>query len=131
MLIQNTGNPTSITRSAGEVAPASAPAPQSQPSLPDAAQATISAMAEQAVLPEAAPTPEQLQNAVNQINQTLRQRNSNLEFSIDEDTNKTVVKVVEAETGKIIRQFPSQEALAISRAIDRMQQQGILFEQQA
>ena len=76
------------------------------------------------------PTATQLKNAVDKINQSMREINSNLQFSVDEDTQKMVVKVVESQTGKVIKQFPSEEALAIAKAIDRFQR-GLLVQQKA
>lgn len=76
------------------------------------------------------PSPDQLKNAVNVINQVLRQSNHNLQFSVDSDTKKPVVKMIDTETGEMIRQIPSEETLAISRSIDRFQQ-GVLLRQEA
>ena len=52
-----------------------------------------------------------------------------LKFSIDEDTNKTIVRVTDASTGELIRQLPSEEALAIARSLDKLQ--GLFVKQQA
>jgi flagellar protein FlaG len=80
----------------------------------------------------AEPTAAQLQNAVDHINEAMRQSNSNVEFTIDKDTKQTIIKVIESSTGDVIRQYPSEEVLAIARAIDRMQQQqGLLIKQEA
>lgn len=76
------------------------------------------------------PSPEQLKNAVDVINLVMKHSNNNLQFSVDNDTNRTVVKMVDTETGELIRQFPSEETLAISREIDRFQQ-GLLLKQKA
>ncbi|TCV90167.1 flagellar protein FlaG [Sulfurirhabdus autotrophica] len=76
------------------------------------------------------PSPEQLKNAVDVINLVMKHSNNNLQFSVDTDTNRTVVKMVDTETGELIRQFPSEETLAISREIDRFQQ-GLLLKQKA
>jgi flagellar protein FlaG len=88
----------------------------------------------QATAPVAAkttePTPAQLQGAVDKINSAMKEINSNLQFSIDDDTKRVVVKVVESKTGEVIKQFPSEEALAIAKAIDRFQQ-GLLVKQSA
>lgn len=46
---------------------------------------------------------------------------SNLQFLFDPNTGRTVVQVIDAETRKVIRQLPSEEALAITAAIDRLQ----------
>lgn len=71
-----------------------------------------------------------LQSFVDSINTALKQANKNLEFSVDETSNKTVMKVVDMDTGEVIRQIPSKEALAISMAVERMQQ-GMLLKQKA
>lgn len=43
-----------------------------------------------------------------------------LSFSIDEETNASVVKVIDKETNEVIRQIPSEEMLAISKSIDEL-----------
>lgn len=76
------------------------------------------------------PSSGQLQNAVDGINLAMRQANQNLEFSVDTSTNKPVVKMVDTQTGDLIRQFPSEETLAIARSIDQfLQRQGLLLNQ--
>lgn len=80
--------------------------------------------------PPQQPSSVQLKNAVGVINQVMRQSNHSLEFSVDTDTKKSIVKLVDTETGELIRQFPSEETLAISRSIDRFQQ-GLLLKQKA
>lgn len=60
---------------------------------------------------------------VDGINRALQQStNRNLEFSIDSDTNKDVVKLIDTETGDVIRQFPSEHMLAISKTIGQLQE---------
>ena len=76
------------------------------------------------------PSPEQLKSAVETINQVMKQSNNSLEFSVDSDTKRTIVKMVDTATGELIRQFPSDQTLAISREIDRFQQ-GLLLKQKA
>ncbi|MDP1996705.1 MAG: flagellar protein FlaG [Gallionella sp.] len=75
-------------------------------------------------------SPAELKQALESLNRTLKQSNKNLEFSVDTDTHKVLVKLVDTETGDMIRQFPSEEALAISRSIEQFQQ-GLLLKQQA
>jgi len=76
------------------------------------------------------PSPAELKQVVESLNRTLKQSNKNLEFSVDTDTKKVLVKLVDTETGDVIRQFPSEEALAISRAIENIQK-GLLLKQKA
>lgn len=76
------------------------------------------------------PTPEELKRVVGQINLALQQANRNLEFSIDTDASQTVVKLVDTSTGQLIRQFPSEATLALSRSLE-LSPQGLLVKQQA
>ena len=74
-------------------------------------------------------TPEQAAAAVSQIQQFTQALVQNLKFSIDEDTGKTVVKIVDIQTQEVIRQIPSEEAITIARTLGNIQ--GVLFNGQA
>jgi flagellar protein FlaG len=76
------------------------------------------------------PSAAELKSAVEMLNKAMQQSNQNLEFSVDTDTKKVVVKMVDTSTGQLIRQFPSEETLAISRGIEQFQQ-GLLLKQKA
>jgi len=71
---------------------------------------------------------EQVRRAAETINRQLEAAAQNLRFSVDDTTGKTVVRIVDTGTGDVIRQVPSEELLAISRSIDRLQ--GLLFDQE-
>lgn len=73
--------------------------------------------------------PAQLKQATEKINQTVRMFASNLQFTVDEDTGMDVVKVVDTETKEVIRQIPSEETLAIAKALDQLQ--GLIIRQKA
>jgi flagellar protein FlaG len=45
---------------------------------------------------------------------------TNVRFHVDKDSGKTVVAWVDA-SGKVLRQIPSEEAMAVAKAIDRFQ----------
>ncbi|MBS0372157.1 MAG: flagellar protein FlaG [Proteobacteria bacterium] len=72
-------------------------------------------------------SPDQLAQAVNQIQDVIKQTAQSLQFSIDKDTGTTVVKVVDTESKKVLRQIPSEEVLAIAKALDKLQ--GLLVKQ--
>ena len=72
---------------------------------------------------------EKLNSAVEATKSFVGTVNSSLEFSIDEDTDKTVVKIVDKETKELIRQIPSEEMLSIAKALDTIK--GLLFRQKA
>lgn len=133
MLIQNTSNTAQapqLARLASDGAPIAVVV--AQPSNVEAQLGVASELPQTASrqATEQKPTSAQLQNVVDSINKALKQSNKNLEFAVDESTKKSVVKLVDTETGDVIRQFPSEEALAISRSIDRFQH-GMLLKQEA
>jgi flagellar protein FlaG len=72
---------------------------------------------------------EELQTAVEKIQEFIRKTTSDIKFSIDEDSGRTVVKVIDRETQDVIRQIPSQEMLDLAQALDKLQ--GLLIRQEA
>ena len=65
--------------------------------------------------------PESLKQAAAAANEALKTIRSELDFRVDEDTGRTVVRVVDRETGTVIRQMPSKELLEIAKTLDRLQ----------
>lgn len=63
---------------------------------------------------------QQLETAIKAVQQFTRPMAGNLEFSLDEEIGKTIVKVIDASTNELIRQIPSEEMLDIARALDRL-----------
>ena len=56
----------------------------------------------------------ELNQAVSELSDYAAQANLKLAFSIDEQTDKSVVTVKDQESGDVIRQIPSQELLDIA-----------------
>ena len=71
---------------------------------------------------------ENLQALVQQTNETLLNRFSNLKFTIDEGTNINVVRIEDSETGELIRQIPSEAMIAIAQALEEVSQGMMLKE---
>jgi flagellar protein FlaG len=67
--------------------------------------------------------------AVTQLNRHVQEANYNLQFSIDEASGRNVIRVIDAETREVIRQFPMEEVLALSKAV--VGSGGLLFNGQA
>ena len=63
---------------------------------------------------------EELADALKSINTALQDRSPGLEFSIDRDSDRSVVKVVDRDTQEVIRQMPSREAIDIAKALDKL-----------
>ncbi len=76
------------------------------------------------------PSIAELESAVFAINQGMQQANLNLQFSVDSDSKRTVVKMVDTSTGELIRQYPTEATLAISHGIEQLQQ-GLLLKREA
>jgi flagellar protein FlaG len=79
--------------------------------------------------PDATASESQVGQALQSINKALQKLSSNLEFTVDADSNRTIVKVMDTQTQEIIRQMPSVEAIEISKALDKLQ--GLLVRQKA
>jgi len=70
---------------------------------------------------------DELKDAVGKLNASVHAQS--VEFSIDEDSKRTVVKVVDVATKEIVRQMPTEEALQIAKSLDKAM--GLLIRQQA
>lgn len=71
---------------------------------------------------------ERVVEAIKRIQEFVDETQRGLQFSIDEDTGRTIVKVIARHSGEVIRQLPSEEALELAK---RLQDAGgILFSRQ-
>ena len=59
-------------------------------------------------------------DASSAINRAAKSLNTNIELSLDERSERPIVRVVDSATGQLIRQIPSEEALELRRALDRI-----------
>ena len=72
-----------------------------------------------------------VKKAVNQLNEFLQSLRRDLQFSVDEGSGSTIVKVIDSNTGELIRQIPPEEILAVSRAMAySLKKDGILLQDQ-
>lgn len=61
---------------------------------------------------------EQVESAVSRISDYIQNFQRDLVFSIDEDSDRIVVKVIDSATQEVIRQIPEEEMLSIARRLD-------------
>jgi flagellar protein FlaG len=79
-----------------------------------------------------APQPADLGEAVARLQDHVQTLHRELHFRVDEATGQTVVRVVDADTGKLVRQMPSQEALDTLQTIETLQaSSGLLLRERA
>jgi flagellar protein FlaG len=109
--------------------PSVEPSQQIQRVQPRAEVAKTSAAAP-ASGPKAAETTngEKLDSSVRNLNDFVQSVKRNLQFSIDSDSGRTVVKVIDADTDKVIRQIPSDEVLVMAKRLEEQAgEPGLLF----
>lgn len=108
---------------------AKADSAQSNPVAGVAANAVAPASVQAVQQAAAVPKLQEVKESVEKINKTVQAMAHNLQFTVDEATQMNVVKVVDVETKDVIRQIPSEEVLAIAKALDKLQ--GLLFKEKA
>ena len=67
-------------------------------------------------------TEDAVRQAISDVESFLKVQNRDLAFSIDEDTARSVVTVIDGQSGDVIRQIPSEEVLALAERIQELQQ---------
>ena len=102
-----------------------APFPPEQPAR--SAEHSVQAAPSQAN-PTSSPSFEQVQQATQAVQAMVQSKTSALTFSIDKESGKTIVKVMDAQSGEVLRQIPSEEMIALSHAMSTMQN-GLLIKQ--
>jgi flagellar protein FlaG len=73
--------------------------------------------------------PKELAQATEALKKAIEPLTNSLQFSVDEDSGRAIVKIVDSKTNEVIRQLPSKEMLEIAKSLDRIQ--GLLFKGQA
>ena len=99
--------------------------------LQPAARAPAATLETSAAVQHVAPIPtlEQVHQAVANINKSLQSLSQDVEFSVDHDSNRTIVKVIDQHTKEVLRQIPTPEALQIAKSLDSGK--GMLISQEA
>lgn len=96
------------------------------PVTKNTAQATVT------VLPDGVKkTPQSTANekteALAEINDSLRMASIGVRFEFDKEADMMIAKVVDVESGDVIRQMPSEEVVHISKVLGKLQ--GLLVSQ--
>ncbi len=63
-------------------------------------------------------TSDDIQQAVRRINEFVQNVQRDLSFNMDEASGRTVIKVINRDSGDTIRQIPSEEVLAIANQLN-------------
>ncbi len=73
--------------------------------------------------------PQSLDSAVASISSFVQNVQRSLDFSVDDSSGEVVVRVTDRDTGKVIRQLPSEEALRLSEQLESLR--SLMFETRA
>lgn len=65
-------------------------------------------------------TPEQLEKVAQQLQDFVGDMNRGLEFSVDKDSGRDVIKVIDKSSGDLVKQFPSEEVLSLVAKLSDM-----------
>ncbi|PHS19780.1 MAG: hypothetical protein COA86_03200 [Kangiella sp.] len=79
-------------------------------------------------------TKEEINNQIEELQQFNQSIDRSLQFKIDEELGVTIVRVVDKETDELIRQFPPEELINLSRRLKEVNEQkisnsGVLLEE--
>lgn len=70
-----------------------------------------------------------LETAVKKLNELVAPALQTVQFSLDDQTERMVVKVVDTASKQVLRQIPNEEVLAMSKTLDKLQ--GLMIRQTA
>ena len=113
------------TAAANPLRDAALPVPQPAKNTGLASETTLVASVQEK--PEVAPA--RAHSALAEINQTLQMASIGVRFEFDKEADTMIARVVDVESGEVIRQIPSEEVMRISKALDKLP--GLLLRQTA
>ncbi len=68
---------------------------------------------------------EAIETQVNSLNSQVQNLQRDLQFSVDSDSGRTIIRVIDSETQETIRTIPAEDISAISQRLER--HSGVLF----
>jgi len=70
-----------------------------------------------------------VENAVSKLNEYVQSTSRTLNFQVDDESGKTVIKVYDRESDQLIRQIPNELVLELARRLNE-EEPSLLFEAQ-
>ena len=97
--------------------------------LPHEAAAVASQSSQTNSAPAEKETGDKVKQAVTDIADFVQNISRDLEFSVDEDSGRVIVTVLDSETKEVIRQIPPEEALKLAQNLQKSDSgNGVLFQ---
>lgn len=69
----------------------------------------------------------EIDNAIAKLNEALASKDHSIRFRRDETLNRSVITVVNDDTGEVVRQLPSEEMLQVARNLESLK--GIIIKE--
>ena len=69
---------------------------------------------------QASLTSKQLEQVAQQLQDFVGEMNRGLEFLVDEDSGRDVIKVIDKNSGELVKQYPSEEVLTLVAKLSEM-----------
>jgi flagellar protein FlaG len=66
------------------------------------------------------PKSSEIKAEVEALRKVMRRLDTKVDVRFEEGSSRTVIKVLDAETGEVLRQFPSEEILAFRRSMEQL-----------
>ncbi len=70
---------------------------------------------------QAAPNEQQVADAVEKLSKFVSNIRPEISFSVDESSGTRVVKIIDRQSKEVVRQIPSEEAIQLAQALDKLQ----------
>ena len=70
-----------------------------------------------------------LNSAIAEMKRYVQSVQRNLQFEVDEESNRTIVRVVDSQTGDVVRQIPAEEFLQMAKRMEELD--GLLMSEHA
>ena len=122
-----------MTNDVGTLKPVLPPVAQSSRTAPAGrVEQQVPANANPAALRKAEQAEQQqepLENVVSNLNHLVRDLHRELQFSVDEDSGDTVIKVIDSKTDEVLRQIPSEEVMRLRQRLEEAA--GVIFQDSA
>lgn len=64
--------------------------------------------------------PKNIEEIASEVQIQLKRLNTELRFEVDNESKETIVRIIDNETGELIRQIPSEEMLAIRARMEEL-----------
>jgi flagellar protein FlaG len=61
-----------------------------------------------------------LEEALQRLNEEAQKVNHNINFSVDPDSKRVVVRLIDAARDEVVYQFPSEEALRLASSLEEL-----------